>query len=149
MKRRSLVNTGDISPGWDSLGEYRRRRKGRVKEMSFELVKEKRGWKIRHRRVWNRRSDVNSFNSRGSDVYISSLDASKAFDNVNHSILLEKLMDHNFLFCLIKVLVNWYSKLTAVVRWNGIFSSEFMITCAVYVSEVFYPLYCLTFMLMI
>jgi len=40
---------------WDSLGEYRLRRKGRVKEMSFQLLKEKRGWKIRQRRVWNRR----------------------------------------------------------------------------------------------
>jgi len=46
-------------PPWDSLGEYRLRRKGRVKQMeSFQLLKEKRGWKIRQRRVWNRRSDV-------------------------------------------------------------------------------------------
>jgi len=48
-----------IYQSWDSLGEYRLRRKGRVKEMVFQLVKGKRGWKIRHRRVWNRRkSDV-------------------------------------------------------------------------------------------
>jgi len=40
---------------WDSIGEYRLRRKGKVKEMGFQLLKEKRGWKIRHRRVWNRR----------------------------------------------------------------------------------------------
>jgi len=32
---------------WDSLGEYRLRRKGRVNEMGFQLLKEKRGWKNR------------------------------------------------------------------------------------------------------
>jgi len=37
MKRRSLVNTGD------GLGEYRLRRKGRVKEMGFQLLQKKRG----------------------------------------------------------------------------------------------------------
>jgi len=42
MKRRSLVNTGDISPEI-AIGEYRLRRKGRVKEMGFQLVKEKIG----------------------------------------------------------------------------------------------------------
>jgi len=35
MKKTSLVNAVDISPDRDSLGEYRLRRKGRVKEMSF------------------------------------------------------------------------------------------------------------------
>jgi len=69
---------------------------------------------------------VKHFTSRSSAVCISSLDASKAFDRVNLSwhILFEKLIGHNFPFCLIKVLVNWYSKLTAVVRWNCIFSVQ-------------------------
>jgi len=35
MKRRSMVNTGDISPE-KAIGDYRLRRKGRVKEMSFQ-----------------------------------------------------------------------------------------------------------------
>jgi len=37
VTRRSLVNTGDISP----VGEYRLRRKRRVKEMGFQLPKER------------------------------------------------------------------------------------------------------------
>jgi len=36
---------------WDSLGEYRLRRIGRVKEMGFQLLKKKRVWKIRDSRV--------------------------------------------------------------------------------------------------
>jgi len=43
MKQRSLVNNGDISPEIAYPGEYGpRKRKGRVKEISFQLVKEKR-----------------------------------------------------------------------------------------------------------
>jgi len=42
MKRRSLVNTEDISPEI-AYSEYRLKRKGRVKEMGFQLLKEKRG----------------------------------------------------------------------------------------------------------
>jgi len=43
MKRRCLVNTGDISPEIAYTGEYRLRRKERVKEMGFQLGKEKKG----------------------------------------------------------------------------------------------------------
>jgi len=44
MKRRSLVNTGDRRYQFrDSLGEYRLSRKGKVKEMSFQLFNKKRG----------------------------------------------------------------------------------------------------------
>jgi len=43
MKRQGLVNTGYISPEIAYVGEYRLRRKGRVKEMDFQLLKERRG----------------------------------------------------------------------------------------------------------
>jgi len=36
-----MVNIGDISPEIAYIGEYRLRSKGRVKEMGFQLVKEK------------------------------------------------------------------------------------------------------------
>jgi len=43
MKRRSLINTGDISPEIAYISEYILRRKGRVKKMGFKFFKEKRG----------------------------------------------------------------------------------------------------------
>ena len=83
---------------------------------------------------------IQYFNSRGSSVYASSLDASKAFDRINHTILTNKLIERNVPTCLINVVINWYGKLTAAVRWNGIFSNAFAISCGVRQGSVLSPL---------
>jgi hypothetical protein len=74
---------------------------------------------------------ANYFTSRGSAVYISSLDASKAFDRVSHSKLMVKLLDRNMPLCFIHVINDWYGKLSSVVRWNGILSSRFPLALGV------------------
>ena len=73
----------------------------------------------------------NYFVQRGSTVYMSALNASKAFDRVNHSKLFDKLVARNMPNCILHVLINWYGKLQSVVRWNGVFSSSFTVTCGV------------------
>lgn len=83
---------------------------------------------------------IEFFNSRGSTVYISSLDASKAFDRVNHIVLINKLIERNVPLCFIKVLKNWYERLTAAVRWNGTLSFKFNIKCGVRQGSILSPL---------
>ena len=83
---------------------------------------------------------IEFFNSRGSTVYVSSLDASKAFDRVNHTVLVNKLIERNVPLCLIKVIIDWYEKLTAAVRWNGILSYKFSIKCGVRQGSVLSPM---------
>ena len=78
------------------------------------------------------------FTSLGSYVYILSLDASKAFDRVNHNTLINKLYDRRVPVCLINVIANWYSKLSACVRWNGIFSFNFAIFSGVRQGSVLF-----------
>ena len=60
---------------------------------------------------------ISYVNSRGTSVYACALDAEKAFDGVPHSILLKKslgvLPDHWW-----RLLYNWYSDLSAVIKWN-------------------------------
>ena len=57
--------------------------------------------------------------------------ASKAFDRLDHKILFDKLLARNIPHCFAAILRDWYSKLTSVVRWNGVLSSSFVVTCGV------------------
>ena len=45
----------------------------------------------------------------------------KAFDHVHHLKLFNVLSDRKIPFFVIKVIVNWYSKMFASVRWNAFF----------------------------
>lgn len=61
---------------------------------------------------------VDFYNERNSNVYIASLDASKAFDRVNHFKLYSCLIKKGLPASFINTIVNWYSKLSVMVRWN-------------------------------
>ena len=58
------------------------------------------------------------FISDGSNVYLASLDATKAFDRVHHVKLFHKLLDLTFAGGIIKILFDWYCKTFTMVRWN-------------------------------
>src|SRR5271156_738805 len=48
---------------------------------------------------------------------------SKAFDRLNHEILFHKLLDAGLPKLYVRVLVDWYSKLSICVRWDNITSA--------------------------
>jgi len=83
---------------------------------------------------------VKYFNSRQSTVYVSAVDASKAFDRINHHTLFSKLMDRQLPICCIKMLANWYSKLYSSVRWNGVIGSYFKVLCGVRQGGILSPI---------
>ncbi len=60
---------------------------------------------------------IQHFNDKSSNVYIASLDASKAFDRVNHYKLFSKLIKQGFPKQFISIIVNWYSRLNIRVKW--------------------------------
>ena len=64
------------------------------------------------------RNVIEYFNERGSNVYLASLDASKAFDRVNHFQLYVTLMRRHVPVAFLNIIINWYSKLKVMVRWN-------------------------------
>ena len=64
------------------------------------------------------RNVIEYFNERGSNVYLSSLDASKAFDRVSHFQLYVTLMRRHVPVAFLNIIINWYSKLKVMVRWN-------------------------------
>ena len=70
---------------------------------------------------------VNYFTSRGSSIYMSALDASKAFDRVNHYSLFISLMNIKIPLPHLQIIVYWHLHLKGLVRWNGCFSCTFEI----------------------
>ena len=65
---------------------------------------------------------VDYFIQHGSNVFMAALDAKKAFDRVNHVKLFEKLIKRRFPAGIVKVLVDWYGKTFACVKWGNCYS---------------------------
>ena len=64
---------------------------------------------------------------------------SKAFDKVNHFGLYTKLIKRNIPVDLLHLLINWYDKCFAFVRWNGALSRCVELLCGVRQGGVLSP----------
>jgi hypothetical protein len=67
------------------------------------------------------------YKAAGSPVFVCSLDAQKCFDNIWHSGLFYKLIEH-FPILHWRLLYNWYTQLKVLVKWQGAFSPTFTVT---------------------
>ena len=92
-----------------------------------------------HHAVYVMQTVTDYFRNRGSCVYIAALDASKAFDKLNHRCLVRKMLQRGIPQCFICVLTDWYTKLTSVVRWQGMLSTSFSINAGVRQGGVLSP----------
>ncbi len=67
------------------------------------------------------------------------LDASKAFDRVNHHTLFSKLANRGLPPALIRFLLSWYVSQQTKVRWNTTYSPSFSVTNGVCQGGVLSP----------
>ena len=74
---------------------------------------------------------IEYFKSRSTSVYVAFLDASKAFDKINHWTLFRKLVDRCVPLYLIMILCYWYQKQEITVRWGACISDSFNVTNSV------------------
>ena len=82
----------------------------------------------------------------GSCMYVAFLDASKAFDRVNHTKLFSKLLELGVPKWIIKVLAQWYCNQSVCVRWGSVFSNFFLVNNGVR-QEASFPHYCSMYIL--
>ena len=68
---------------------------------------------------------ISYYRSRGSNVYMLSLDATKAFDRVQYSKLFNKLIDKEICPLLIRFIMNSYLISKSLVKWNDKKSKPF------------------------
>ena len=89
---------------------------------------------------------VNYFASNCSTVCLCAIDLTKAFDNLNHSILFSKLIERSVPFCLVKILCDWYSKCSCIVKWGSSFSNSFIMNQGIrqggVLSPILFSVYC-------
>ena len=67
------------------------------------------------------------------------LDASKAFDRVNHSILFVKLSNRGIPQYVIRIWYYWYENQQMCVRWGGFYSTFFSVTNGVRQGSILSP----------
>ena len=90
------------------------------------------GFKPKHstnHAVFTLKSCVNYSTKRGSNVFVSFLDFSKAFDTVSHCGLFLKLMDRNVPLCFLMIIMFWYMNMQYNVKWCSSISDFFDVLC--------------------
>ena len=78
--------------------------------------------------------------NNGSTVHGCFLDASKAFDRVDHSLLFRKLLQRHLSPVVVRILLSWYMNQRATVLWNGSLSHKFSISNGVRQGGVLSPI---------
>ena len=82
---------------------------------------------------------ANLYVSLNSCVYTCFLDASKAFDRVNHSILFEKLAKRGVPGYILRLLIFWYQNQNMCVKWGSSVSDTFTVSNGVRQGSILSP----------
>jgi hypothetical protein len=87
---------------------------------------------------------ISFFNTQGSNIYCTLLDASKAFDRLNLYILFSKLLNKGLCPVLVRALIVMYINQHLYVKWNGVMSDKFVASNGVKQGGIISPtLFCL------
>ena len=83
---------------------------------------------------------IRYYRSHGSNVFACFMDASKAFDRVNHRKLFDVLYDKNVSKCIIRIIQYWYCNQQIRVRWGNCLSELFDVKNGVRQGGVLSPI---------
>ena len=77
---------------------------------------------------------------RNTSVFVTFLDARKAFDRIDHWLLFKKLIDKRIPLFIIKLLVCWYFTQQMHIRWGNTTTSSFFVSNGVKQGGILSPI---------
>ena len=90
--------------------------------------------------IYTLKEFIEYYKNRGTTIYVTFLDASKAFDRLNYWLLFDKLIKKNIPFFIIKLLCFWYAHQQMFVRWDNTISTHFTVANGVKQGGVISPI---------
>ena len=90
--------------------------------------------------IYTLKEFIEYYKNRGTTVYVTFLDASKAFDRLNYWLLFDKLIKKNIPFFIIKLLCFWYTHQQMFVRWGNTIYTHFTVGNGVKQGGVISPI---------
>ena len=90
--------------------------------------------------IYTLKEFIDYYKTRGTTVYVTFLDASKAFDRVDHWLLFDKVIKKGVPLFIIKLLVFCYSRQRVFVRWGDTCSTSFCVTNGVKQGGIISPM---------
>ena len=82
---------------------------------------------------------IDAYRVMNGSVFTCFLDASKAFDRVNHRILFTKLGNRGTPQYIIRILSFWYANQQMCIRWGGTYSTSFNVSNGVRQGSILSP----------
>ena len=90
--------------------------------------------------VFTLKQVVDFYYTQSSPVYMCFLDASKAFDKINHWTLFSKLINRKVPDNIVRILLVWYRTQSCIIRWGNAHSKPFSVSNGVRQGGILSPL---------
>ena len=83
---------------------------------------------------------LDNYNKHSSTMFMCFIDASRAFDIINHEKLFIKLYRSGVPRYLVRILVHWYAHQKMRVKWGGVLSTPFHVSNSVRQGGILSPI---------
>ena len=89
--------------------------------------------------IYTLREYIELYRKRSTTVFVTFLDASKAFDRLDHWLLFKKLIKRKVPLFFVRLLIVWYSLQRIHIRWGNTFSTSFCVSNGVKQGGIISP----------
>ena len=96
--------------------------------------------------IYTLKEFIDYYKCRGTTVYVTFLDASKAFDRLNYWLLFDKLIKKHVPLFIIRLLLFWYTHQKMCVRWGNSISPDFFVSNGVKQGGIISPILFIIYM---